>query len=81
MKVNQNSKTRWFFRSFFISTVIIFSCLCLIIGFTECYARMESKITGENIKVIERKNHRIYFLNKDIASAEFLEYLIKIFGF
>lgn len=66
MKRKQNIKIRWFFRSFVISTIIIFSCLALILGFAEGYARMESKITGKDIKVIERKDNRIYFLEKEI---------------
>lgn len=77
MKRNKNSKIRWFFRSFTISLIIIFSCLTLALGFCEGYARMESRIKGEKIEIIERKNHRIYFLNRDIASAEFLENLDK----
>lgn len=79
MKIKQNSKIRWFFRSFTISLIIFFSCLALSLGFLECYTRMEGKITGKNIEIIERKNHRIYFLNNDIASAEFLEYLMDVF--
>lgn len=66
MKRKQNSKMRWFFRSFILSLVIIFSCIALFLGFSECYARMESKITGKTVKVIERKDHRIYFLEQEI---------------
>ena len=76
MKQKSNLKIRCFFRSFAITAIILFSCITLSIGFLEGYARMESRITGEKIELIERKNHRIYFLNKDIASAEFLEYLL-----
>ena len=79
MKRKSAFKIRWFFRSLTISLIIIFSLLALILGILECYTRMESNISGENIEIIERKNHRIYFLNKDIASAEFLEYLKNVF--
>ena len=78
-KIKQNSKILWFFRSLTFSLVIFFCAIALLLGFLEGYARMESKITGENIKVLERRNHRIYILNKDVASAEFLEYLEKFY--
>jgi len=70
MKIKQNLKIRWFFRSFFITSLIIFSCLALIFGFSEGYARMESKITGKNIRVVERKNGRIYFLEREIFKID-----------
>ena len=66
MKKKQNLKIRWFFRSFILSFVIIFSCLVLFLGFCEGYARMESKKTGKTIRVVERKNNRIYFLQNEI---------------
>lgn len=74
MKRKQNIKIRWFFRSFIISGIIIFSLLTLFLGFAEGYARMESKITGKNIEVVERKGDRIYFLEKEII------FLTKIFS-
>ena len=67
MKPSKRIKIRWFFRSFFISSLIIFSCLTLFLGFCEGYARMESKITGKNIKIIKQENNRIYFLDKEIS--------------
>lgn len=80
MKRKSAFKIRWFFRSLTISLIIIFSLLALILGILECYTRMESNISGENIEIVKLENHRIYFLNKDIASAEFLEYLMDVFG-
>lgn len=77
MKRNNKRRLRfyWFFRSFKVTGVILFCSILLSLGFLEGYARMESKITGETIQLIENKNSRIYILNKDICSAEFVEFL------
>ena len=77
MTSNKKRKLKfyWFFRSFKATCVMLFCFILLSLGFLEGYARMESKITGEKIELIENKNSRIYILNKDICSAKFVEFL------
>ena len=66
MKLNKKLKIQWFFRSFAISFVIIFSCLALFLGFCEGYKEMENKTNGSNIQIIKLENNCIYFFDKEI---------------
>ena len=77
MKRNKKRKFKfyWFFRSFKVTCIILFCSILLSLGFLEGYARMESKITGDRIELIENKNDRFYLLNRDVCSAKFIKFL------
>ena len=74
MKANTKKNVFWFFRSMFISLIIVFCALFLFLGGAECYARMKTTITGTKTEVLEQKNGHIFFLGKDIGSFEFMGY-------
>ena len=61
----------WFFRSLFISLLIVFCLMFLFLGGAECYTRMKTTITGKVTRVLEQKDGHIFFLGNDIGETPF----------
>jgi len=66
----KNKNVYWFFRSMFISLLLVFCLLFLFLGSAECYARMKTTTTGKTTKVLEQKDGHIFFLGEEIYAHE-----------
>ena len=70
MKKVKNKNVYWFFRSMFITLLLVFCLLFLVLGSAECYARITTTITGKTVKVLEQNGRHIFFLGKEIYTQK-----------
>ncbi len=59
-------KLKIFFKSFLVSEVVLLCLIALLIGFTSGYAIMEYERTGREVKIIEIKQNKVFFLENEV---------------
>lgn len=65
-KSKSHKKLKLFLKSFLVSEVVLLCLIALLIGFTSGYAIMEYERTGREVKIIEIKQNKVFFLENEV---------------